>query len=226
MKVELLNWTPNPENSVAAAARLCYSEAGIAELIARMQGEKAEALINKLFDMGHLAPLEHVSFTFGIEGVSRALTHQLVRHRIASYMQKSQRYVRENGFEFVTPPSIARNAQAQQRYHQIMEDIQAGYEELAALVEKEDARYVLPNACHTSIMVTMNCRSLHNFFEHRCCNRAQWEIRILAWKMLKLVRKQAPALFAKAGARCDIDGSCHEGVKSCGRWQRGGKTSE
>jgi thymidylate synthase (FAD) len=223
VKVELLNWTPNPENTVAAAARLCYSEAGISQIMTRMQGNRAEELIKKLFDMGHLSPLEHVSFTFGIEGVSRALTHQLVRHRIASYMQKSQRYVYERGFEYVVPPSIARDPQAQSRYSQIMDDIRAGYEELASMVDKEDARYVLPNACYTSIMMTMNCRSLHNFFEHRCCNRAQWEIRSLAWQMLRLAQVHAPTLFAKAGARCDMDGTCPEGPKSCGRWQKGAK---
>lgn len=223
MKVDLLTFTPNPEATVAAAARLCYSEAGITDLVERMQGQRAEALIKKLFEMGHMSPFEHVSFTFGVEGVSRALTHQLVRHRIASYMQKSQRYVNEAGFDYVIPPSVARNPQAKEKYQQVMETIQTGYAELAAMVDKEDARYVLPNSCHTSIIVTMNCRSLHNFFEHRCCTRAQWEIRRLAWKMLDLARGQAPTLFANAGARCDIDGTCNEGPKSCGRWQRGSR---
>lgn len=222
MKVELLNWTPDPENTVAAAARLCYSDADIARLLEKMQGSTARNLLVKLMDMGHFSPLEHASFTFGVEGVSRALTHQLVRHRIASYSQKSQRYVQEDGFEFVIPPSIQGNSHALEKYMQIMEELRAGYSQLAALVEKEDARYILPNACTTSIIITMNCRSLHNFFLHRCCNRAQWEIRALAWKMLKLVRTKAPTIFARAGARCDIDGTCPEGSKSCGRWIRGG----
>lgn len=221
MQVILLNWTPDPENTVAAAARLCYSDAAIEALTEKMQGEKALDLIAKLMEMGHLSPFEHVSFTFGIEGVSRALTHQLVRHRIASYSQKSQRYVRENQFDYVVPPSVSKNPIAHQRYLQVMEELQGAYSELAAMVEPEDARYILPNACYTSIIVTMNCRSLHNFFAHRCCNRAQWEIRTLAWKMLALVREKAPALFAKAGAPCDIDGTCPEGPKSCGRWQKG-----
>jgi len=222
MKVELINWTPDPENLIAAAARLCYSEAGISQLTERMQGDRARDLVKKLIGMGHHSPLEHVSLTFGVEGVSRALTHQLVRHRIASYSQKSQRYVRENGFDYVIPPSIQKNPQAAAKYRQIMEEIETGYSQLAALVDREDARYVLPNACHTSIIITMNCRSLLNFFEHRCCNRAQWEIRILAWKMLTLVREKAPTIFGRAGARCDIDGTCPEGPKSCGRWQKGG----
>ncbi|MTI94251.1 MAG: FAD-dependent thymidylate synthase [Firmicutes bacterium] len=220
MKVSLLSWTPNPEQQVAAAARLCYSDAGIEALREQMRAGKAEKLVNKLLSMGHMSPLEHVSFTFGIEGVSRALSHQLVRHRIASYSQKSQRYVAEAGFEYVVPPGIQANSEAASRYQKVMREIDRAYSELAALVDKEDARYVLPNACHTSLVVTMNCRSLHNFFEQRCCQRAQWEIRRLAWKMLSLVREQAPILFANAGARCDIDGTCNEGAMSCGRWQR------
>ncbi|MGI6365833.1 MAG: FAD-dependent thymidylate synthase [Bacillota bacterium] len=222
MKVELLNWTPEPENTVAAAARLCYSDAEIAQLTERMQGGKARDLVKRLVEMGHLSPLEHVSFTFGIEGVSRALTHQLVRHRIASYSQRSQRYVLEGNFDYVVPPSIQKNPQAAERYRAIMDELRRGYAQLAALVEREDARYILPNACHTSIIVTMNCRSLLNFFEHRCCQRAQWEIRTLAWSMLRLVREKAPTIFARAGARCDMDGTCPEGPKSCGRWQRRG----
>lgn len=221
MRVTLLTFTPNPEQTVAAAARLCYSSADIALLQQRMQGEKAAELIQKLMAMGHHSPLEHVSFTFGVEGVSRVLSHQLVRHRIASYSQKSQRYVREQDFSFVIPPSIAASPEASKRYVELMAQINQGYQQLAAMVDKEDARYVLPNACATSLLVTMNCRALHNFFLHRCCNRAQWEIRTLAWKMLSLVREQAPALFAKAGARCDVEGICTEGAMSCGRWQRG-----
>lgn len=223
MQVKLLNWTPEPENTAAAAARLCYSDASISELLDKMQGAEAAKLIAKLVEMGHLSPLEHVSFTFGIQEVSRALTHQLVRHRIASYSQKSQRYVKEDKFQFVIPPSIAGNPQARQQYLQVMEQIRQAYARLAAVADKEDARYVLPNACYTSIIVTMNCRSLLNFFEHRCCNRAQWEIRQLAWQMLALVRDKAPTIFAHAGARCDIDGTCPEGAMSCGRWQNGEK---
>lgn len=223
MQVKLLNWTPEPENTVAAAARLCYSDASISQLVGKMQGEEATKLIAKLVEMGHLSPLEHVSFTFGIQEVSRALTHQLVRHRIASYSQKSQRYVKEDQFGFVIPPSIAGNPQARQQYLGVMEQIRQAYAQLSTVTDKEDARYVLPNACHTSIIVTMNCHSLLNFFEHRCCNRAQWEIRQLAWQMLALVREKAPTIFAHAGARCDIDGTCPEGAMSCGRWQHGEK---
>lgn len=221
MQVTLLNWTPEPEKTVAAAARLCYSDASIADLLDQMQGAPGTKLIERLVAMGHLSPLEHASFTFGIQEVSRALTHQLVRHRIASYSQKSQRYVREEGFSYVLPPSIAANPQAREEYLAIMEQVGAAYSQLAAVVDKEDARYILPNACYTSIIVTMNCRSLLNFFERRCCTRAQWEIRRLAWKMLALVKEKAPTIFARGGARCDIDGTCPEGAMSCGRWEQG-----
>ena len=219
MHVELLNWTEDPENIVAAAARLCYSNASIADLVDKMEGTPATKLVAELVKMGHLSPLEHAVFTFGIQGVSRALTHQLVRHRIASYSQKSQRYVKEDGFDFVIPPAIARCSEARKEYLEAMEGIVRAYAQLAALVDKEDARYVLPNACHTSIIVTMNCRSLLNFFERRCCTRAQWEIRQLAWKMLSLAKEKAPTIFAQAGARCDVDGTCPEGAMSCGRWK-------
>ena len=123
----------------------------------------------------------------------------------------------------MVPPSIRANPRALAQYKQIMAELQQGYAQLAAMVDKEDARYVLPNACHTSIIVTMNCRSLLNFFERRCCTRAQWEIRQLAWKMLALVREKAPTVFARAGARCDIDGTCPEGDMSCGRSLKGGR---
>ncbi len=181
----------------------------------------AAKLIARLMEMGHLSPIEHASFTFGVEGVSRALTHQLVRHRLASYSQKSQRYVDESNFGYVIPPGIRDNPRARQEYLAVMEQIRRGYALLAATAEKEDARYLLPNACQTSIIVTMNCRSLLNFFERRCCARAQWEIQKLAWKMLALVKEQAPTIFARAGARCDMDGTCPEGAMSCGRWQTG-----
>lgn len=223
MQVTLLNWTPEPEKTVAAAARLCYSDDSITDLVNQMQGAPGTKLVERLVAMGHLSPLEHASFTFGIQEVSRALTHQLVRHRIASYSQKSQRYVGEKGFSYVLPPSIVDNPLARQKYLDIMDQIGEAYSQLTAVVDKEDARYILPNACYTSIVVTMNCRSLLNFFERRCCTRAQWEIRRLAWKMLALVKEQAPTIFAHGGARCDMDGTCPEGSMSCGRWEQGRK---
>lgn len=217
MKVALIAHTPDPERTVAAAARLCYSPAGAEEILEGLTAEQATRFLNKLTEAGHDSPLEHASFTFAIEGVSRTLTHQLVRHRIASYSQKSQRYVREDEFAYVVPPSIAGRPEAQELFVRAMADLQEVYRRLAALVPKEDARYVLPNACETKIVVTMNARSLKHFFELRCCTRAQWEIRRLAEAMLSEVRKVAPELFRLAGPTCLTRGYCREGNMSCGR---------
>lgn len=217
MNVELIQYTPDPEKVVAAAARLCYSSDPVPELMEKLTDEKIAGFVRKLSSMGHLSPFEHVSFQFSIDGVSRSLSHQLVRHRIASYSQRSQRYVKETGFEYVTPPSINRNPEALERFEKIMQTLQEEYQELLKAVPAEDARYVLPNACTTSLMATFNARSLLNFFEHRTCMRAQWEIRQLAEKMLGLVKEVAPNLFAEAGPACVTQGVCHEGAMSCGR---------
>lgn len=217
MNVELIQYTPDPEKVVAAAARLCYSSDPVPELMEKLTDEKIAGFVRKLSSMGHLSPFEHVSFQFSIDGVSRSLSHQLVRHRIASYSQRSQRYVKETGFEFVTPPSINRNPEALERFEKIMQTLQEEYQELLKAVPAEDARYILPNACTTSLMATFNARSLLNFFEHRTCMRAQWEIRQLAEKMLGLVKEVAPNLFAEAGPACVTQGVCHEGAMSCGR---------
>lgn len=217
MNVELIQYTPDPEKVVAAAARLCYSPDPVPELLERLDEERVANFVRKLRSMGHLSPFEHVSFQFSIDGVSRALSHQLVRHRIASYSQRSQRYVKEEGFEFVTPPSIRKNPEALERFEKVMNALQEEYQALLAVVPAEDARYILPNACTTSLMATFNARSLMNFFEHRTCLRAQWEIRVLAEKMLGLVRDVAPNLFGEAGPTCVTQGVCHEGAMSCGR---------
>ena len=215
MKVKLLNYSPNPEKMIAAAARLCYTSKEIDELLEDLTEEKVEKFINKLISLGHESPLEHITFTFGIEGISRACSHQLVRHRIASYSQKSQRYVDESGFKYVIPQSIIDKDMVDE-YNYLMYHIEEVYKDLkAAGVEAEDARMVLPNACETSIIVTMNVRSLLNFFKHRTCRRAQWEIRKLAIEMLKICKEISPRLFNKAGASC-IRGSCSEGSMSCG----------
>ncbi|ACL18467.1 FAD-dependent thymidylate synthase [Desulfitobacterium hafniense] len=217
MNVELIQYTPDPEKVIAAAARLCYSPDPVPELMEKLDEEKVANLVQKLRAMGHLSTFEHISFQFSIDGVSRALSHQLVRHRIASYSQRSQRYVKEEGFDFVTPPTIRRNPQTQERFENIMATLQEEYQALLAMVPAEDARYILPNACTTSLMATFNARSLLNFFEHRTCMRAQWEIRILAEKMLELVREVAPNVFGQAGPTCVTQGVCHEGAMSCGR---------
>ena len=221
LKVGLLSYTPDPEKAVARAARLCYSSESIGELAENMSVEEAARLVRLLFSLGHLSPFEHVSFQFGVEGVSRVLTHQLVRHRIASYSQKSQRYVAEQGFEYIVPPSVAADPAAAERFRETMDRLRDAYADLvAAGVPKEDARFVLPNACETKVIVSMNARSLLHFFELRCCERAQWEIRRLANAMLMEARRVAPTIFARAGSPCVSLGICREGKMSCGRINR------
>lgn len=218
MNVNLVAYTSEAERKVAMAARLCYSPIGAAELEERLSGAQVKNLVEKIMSMGHFSTLEHASFTFAIEGVSRVLTHQLVRHRIASYSQQSQRYVKEHDFEFIVPPSVAANPAAKARFEGLMEEIRIVYGELTAMgVHQEDARYCLANATETKIMVTMNARSLLNFFELRCCTRAQWEIRKMAELMLAEVRTVAPTIFAKAGPTCISGEYCREGDLSCGR---------
>ena len=222
MLVTLITHTPEPEKVIAGAAKLCYSKSGIRDLMDNLTADKVEAFIKKLTDLGHQSPLEHCTFTFGIEGVSRALSHQLVRHRIASYSQKSQRYVNESGFGYITPPSIKEDEYNHLYYKEFMAYCQYVYERLIERgVPAEDARFVLPNACETKIVVTMNIRSLLHFFEERCCNRAQWEIRAMANEMLRICKEVAPTLFANAGASC-VRGKCKEGTMSCGKPFSGG----
>ena len=218
MNVKLISFTPEPERKVAMAARLCYSSIGAAELEERLSEAQVAKLVEKILSMGHFSTLEHASFTFAIEGVSRVLTHQLVRHRIASYSQQSQRYVKEHDFEFIVPPSVSANPVALEKFSDLMGQIRHVYGELTALgVHQEDARYCLSNATETKILVTMNARALLNFFELRCCARAQWEIRRLAELMLAEVKLAAPVLFSKAGPTCISNGFCREGDLSCGR---------
>lgn len=216
MRVQLLTHTPDPEQVAAAAARLCYSDASISQLLERAP-EQAPQLLRKIVDMGHLSVLEHASFTFGIEGISRACSHQLVRHRIASYSQQSQRYVsHETRFEAVMPESIAARPELAARFEQHLAAIHDFYRELLASgVPAEDARFVLPNAAATKLVMTMNARELHHFFALRCCRRAQWEIRAMAKEMLRLARLAAPLLFADAGPGC-LRGVCPEGKMTCG----------
>ena len=217
IKVKLLNHTPEPERAVAMAARLCYSASGAEELAEKLSDEKVKEMVRRMVALGHGSTLEHASFTFGIEGVSRVLTHQLVRHRIASYDQQSQRYVAAHGFQYITPPSIAEKPEALAKYEALLEEIRKTYDELTEMgVPKEDARYVLANATETKILVTMNARSLMHFFNLRCCYRAQWEIRELAAKMLEEAKKVAPLLFKNAGATCVATGRCPEGKMTCG----------
>ena len=219
IKVKLIQYTKDPERVVAMAARLCYSPIGAEELSETMSDVQVEKLVNKIVSLGHASTLEHVSFTFAIEGVSRVLTHQLVRHRIASYSQQSQRYVSEHDFEYIVPPTVSSTPGAQAKFDALMEQIRVVYDELVELgVHKEDARYVLANAAETKIVATFNARSLQNFFALRCCNRAHWEIRELADKMVEQVKHAAPLLFKNAGASCVATGHCPEGSMTCGKF--------
>ncbi|HHU81398.1 MAG TPA: FAD-dependent thymidylate synthase [Firmicutes bacterium] len=218
MKVTLLTCTPDPDQLVAAAARLCYSGKDPAAILQGLTADRQKELLARLRAAGHDSPLEHASFTFIITGVSRALSHQLVRHRIASYSQRSQRYVSEAGFTYVVPPSVRRSPVAEERFHHLIEEIREAYNSLVELgVPHEDARYLLPNACTTQLMMTMNARSLLNFLELRCCRRAQWEINCLAWKIRSLLQDAAPLTFALAGPACLVRGKCREGKHTCGQ---------
>ncbi|GAI98152.1 unnamed protein product, partial [marine sediment metagenome] len=212
----LLKFTEKPETMVAVAARLCYSPVGVSELLEELGEREVNKLVRFVIKSGHLSTIEHICFTFAIEGVSRALTHQLVRHRVASYNQQSQRYVSfKDNFEYIVPPEIEKNNDIRKKYDSLIGEIHDMYRELLdSGIEAEDARYLLPNAAETKIIVTMNGRELLHFFTVRCCNRAQWEIREMAINMLKQVKKVAPVVFETAGPNC-LRGPCPEGKFKC-----------
>lgn len=241
MKVKLIAYTPDGAATIAKAAKLCYSPVGVEAIEEKLDEAEVARFVAMLADMGHASPMEHISFTFAIEGVSRVLTHQLVRHRLASYSQQSQRYVRLDQFEYIIPKAIEKDEAAKARFIESMEAAHKAYEDLteqlkavyvkeleesgmdekkaASAAEKraiEDARYVLPNACETKIVVTMNARSLMHFFTMRLCERAQWEIRDMALAMLKEVLVVAPEVFKQAGPSC-VTGPCPEGAMTCGK---------
>jgi thymidylate synthase (FAD) len=222
MKVRIIQEPREPLKVIALAAKLCYSAEPPEKLLSSVRKEEPpEKFVRMLLDMGHESPIEHVSWTFLITGISRACSHQLVRHRLASYSQRSQRYVKEEEFRFVTPPSVIL-ARKGRWYEEQMRKLSALYAELnEALGEsgeesQQDARFILPNACETHLVVTMNARSLRHFFTMRCCERAQWEIRELADEMLRQLKERVPVLFDFAGPAC-LRGRCPEGGKSCGK---------
>jgi thymidylate synthase (FAD) len=217
LKVKLIAHTPDADKLVAAAAKLCYARSDVDTLMDNLTAEKVEDFINRLAELGHESPIEHASYTFAVEGVSRALLAQLTRHRIASYSVQSQRYVDKADFDYIVPPSIAADPEAAEMFEKCMDMLGTYYLYFkSAGIPNEDARFVLPNACDTRIIFTMNARSLHNFFRLRCCNRAQWEIRALADEMLRLCREVSPALFRHAGPACAVSGVCSEGAMCCG----------
>ena len=231
VRVDLIEHTPNPDGVIAAAAKLCY--ANDTEGITDQKPGESERFVKTLRNMGHLSPIEHAGFTFLIQGVSRAMTHQLVRHRIASYSQRSQRYVSHTEFDYIVPPQFegktveteAGPVDAVGYFEETMDLLAERYAKLRQALGdtgesgNEDARYVLPNACETKIMVTMNARELLHFFNERLCRRAQWEIRDAADKMLDLVKEVSPAVFRGAGPKCVRIGKCPEGKMSCGKFE-------
>lgn len=213
MRVKLLRFTADAERLCGAAASTSTRSGSPSEIFEKMDVDKAKQIIKRVTGYGHISVIEHASFTFSIEGVSRAMTHQLVRHRIASYTQQSQRYVAYNALEkFVTPPSIANNIEAKRAFDETLEKIAETYQNLLKMgIPKEDARFILPNAAKTNIIVTMNARELRHFFNLRCCTRSQWEIREVATEMLRQAKKAAPVLFENAGPSCIELGYCPEG---------------
>ncbi len=242
LKVILLRHTPNPEETISMAAKLCYSPSDIESLKGKIEAKDQKAFVEKLMKMGHMSPIEHASFTFAIEGISRACSHQLVRHRLASYSQQSQRYVSEGRaqntehrtqsteqraetFDYIIPPLIADIPEAKAAFENAMSETQRAYDIIVGKLNSrgikgeaanQDARFVLPNAAETKIIATMNARELLHFFRQRCCNRAQWEIRQMAEQMLKLVKNVSPVIFSKSGPGC-LHAPCPEGEYTCGK---------
>jgi len=215
MNVKLIGFTPNPEKIPAMAAKLTHSKTKPEELD-KTSDKELDTILKQVLNLGHTSVIEHTNFTFAISDVSRSLTHQLVRHRIASYAQQSQRYVDFKDPCYVTPPKIEKNKGMKKAYDITMENIWKEYNKLLEMgIPVEDARFVLPNAACTNIIVTMNARSLMNFFELRCCLHAQWEIRHLANKMLTEVKKIAPTIFKNAGPACKTKKICPENKKDC-----------
>jgi thymidylate synthase (FAD) len=221
INVQLLRHTPDPQRNIAAAARLCYSSIGASQLNETISDEEVAGLVRRLLSMGHMSAIEHASFTFAIEGISRACSHQLVRHRVASYSQQSQRYVQfQDSPDFIVPPGVKEKG-CEEKFEKAFSEMFDLYKEmLSDGIEAEDARYILPQAVETKIVVTMNARELLHFFSLRCCDRAQWEIRELAMKMLDLVLDIAPVIYENSGPNCART-KCHEGKMTCGNpWDK------
>ncbi len=217
MRVTLLSYTKDAERLCSSAAHSCYSVKGASELMEEWDERKGARWLGIPLASGHHSVIEHASYTFSIEGCSRAMTHQLVRHRLASFSQQSQRYVDMKNAEYVVPASISSDPELERRFRGLMDRIWEEYRALAKSVPVEDARYVLPNACATNINVTRTARELWHFFELRTCRRAQDEIREAADQMLRLVREVSPLIFRDAGPPCISKGRCQEGKMSCGR---------
>ena len=233
LTVKLMAMTPDAVDVVYSACRQCYSPAFAGDEFRPHRSAESlaakESLIRRVVSSGHESPLEHVSLTFAVRGISRSCSHQLVRHRLASYSQQSQRYVDMQAFSYVIPPTIEKDAELKEMFEATMQEIREKYHRIVKELNRkgikgedatQDARFILPEAAETKIVVTMNCRELLHFFSVRCCNRAQWEIRRLANEMLRICKEELPSIFGKeAGAKCERLGYCPEGPKyTCGRY--------
>ena len=223
LNVTLIAHTPEPEKVIAMASRTCYSALDLEGLDKKTDAADNAAYIRRVLASGHTSIAEHASFTFGLEGVSRTLLAQITRHRVASFSVQSQRYVSVAGaevFDYVLPPRIrALGPEAEEKFVQQMKTMQRWYDEWSEALGQdsaEDARFVLPGAAATRIVMTMIARELLHFFSLRMCNRAQWEVREAAWRMYELVYPLAPSVFENAGPGC-ARGACPEGKRTCGR---------
>ncbi len=223
MKVRLINYTKDPEKIVAQSARLCYSALSVENLKEKLNDESIIKLIKKIMKLGHYSVLEHATFTFAIEGISRVTSHQLVRHRLASFSQQSQRYVKvsNEGFPYIIPKSITKDKKYAKIFIDAIKKLDGIYQLLLDHnIEAEDARYILPQAVTTKMIISANARELLHIFKLRCCNRAQWEIKYVAMNMLREVKKIAPTIFENAGPPCILR-PCSEGELSCGKpWSK------
>lgn len=220
MNVKLIAHTPEPEKLIAAAAKVCYSSSPVDKIMENLTDEAVEKFLTKLVDAGHESPCEHASFTFMIDGVSRAMLAQITRHRLASFSVRSQRYVDESKFNYTISPTLSHNISGLEK---VMANIATEYQSIKSILmskgftkeqANEQARAILPNACTTSLVMTMNARELMHFFNKRCCMRAQDEIRSVANEMLSQCREVAPVLFKNAGAPC-VSGECPEKEMGC-----------
>jgi thymidylate synthase (FAD) len=216
LHVALISFTKDPEITCAKCASISSRREGIKDVSL----EEARGIIRRVLGYGHESVIEHASFTFFAEGISRSLTHQLVRHRMASYTQQSMRYIdltKSKGY-FIIPRSISENEELAGLFDDVMTKCKNTYDILRKNgIPPEDSRFVLPIATQTKIAMTMNARELMHFFAMRCCLRAQWEIRQLANRMLKICKTVAPSLFEKAGPSCVKLGYCPEGKQTCGK---------
>ena len=237
MEVKLLSYTANPQRVIYAAARQCYSKNSAYDIFKDSKEtnlKKIKDFIKHLAQRNHLSPLEHVNFSFAIEGISRVCSHQLVRHRLASYSQQSQRYVNMDEFNFIIPPLIKNNKKLHKRFLKLIEEVKKTYADMKQILKEEnlgkeainqDLRFILPQAAETKIALTMNARQLLHFFGERMCMRAQWEIRALANKMFSLCNKILPEVFFLAGPKCKYMRYCPEGYTECPLYSKYVKSS-